>query len=421
MKRQQEKFDIKNVNYGSLDSDESRYMNSKLINKFDAKFIRWLVRMHNELNMDNLNMNDIGDLIQNLKHMYSDQSENYTNAMLYPEYAVNARIPRIIPVKACTFQAVSEYRFNANPSGLFTFIFNPVAVLPDGSSTSFFLNNYTGLTGNATSAFFIATDIGYAVSPIYSDSCLVSCALQVEVQCNSNTNNGTVVLGVIHDPVIGNASTGANVNTLARYGNFSLARTGFFNDSVNVNICPAIRSIYFPIDSSFEVFLNSTISNVKTGFAWVCTGVGLSPSVTIIVRVTANWESLPDPAFVNVIPSSLGPTYESSEEKSRSIKKVQKNPIKAFTPELAEEYARKSEGFMDNMSKLSDIVLPNIREVTKLIDGINNINLSSEAHAVPDEVKMAATALEPSLSSFIKKTTPLSVFQFNPYSWNPLK
>lgn len=360
---------------GGLDDEDS---GMGLINKFDAKFLRWLVRFHNTLGKDRIDIGDLGDLIQGIKHMYDDQKESYLEALLYPEYAVAARIPRIIPVKAAAFKATYEYRFQCSTIGTFAFIFNPYVFIASGGTTSpFYLNNVGSLIGNASSNNFVSTDIGWNISTIYSEACLVSHSVTVEAQVNSNTNSGTIVAGIIHDPLVVEATIGNSNPNLAKYGNFTLARTGFFNDSVNINQVSGIRAIGFPIDNSFEEFLNGYTSSTndfrRLGFAHIFTGIGLQPSATMIVRVVANWEALPDPAFVNIMPSSFGPQYMGSEEKSVIVKKAQQKPITPYDSGLSPKennLTGEREGFFDTVKRFARNYLPSISTIASTVGGM---------------------------------------------------
>lgn len=363
-----------NIDYkGGLDDEDA---GSGLIQKFDSKFLRWLVRFHNVLGRDKIDIGDLGDLVQALQHMYEDQRANYVEALLYPEYVVAARIPRIIPIKAAAFKSTYEYRFQCSTIGTFAIVFNPYIYAPTGSTKSgFHVNTAATLVGNASNNNFIATDLGWNISTIYSEVCLVSHAVTVEAQVNSNTNSGTIVSGIVHDPLIADIDISFSDSGLAKYGNFTLARTGFFNDSINVNQVAGIRTIGFPIDNTFEEFLNNTTPDARRrlGFAHVLTGVGLQPSATMIVRVVANWEALPDPAFVNIMPSSFGPAYIGSEEKSLSIKKVQQKPIGPYNANLSPSengLMNDKEGFFDTIKRFARSYLPSISTIASTIGGL---------------------------------------------------
>jgi len=338
MDKLQSRYERSNEFKGSLDSEDQMNKESRLINQFDSKFLRWLTKFHNVLSRDKINVGDLGSLMQGIKHIYEDQKDSYLEALLYPEYVIGARVPRIIPVKAAAYKSTYEFRFQASTLGTFCLVLQPfVHNIQASGLGNFWVNNDNTLTGNGASNFFTTKDLGYFINPIYSESCLVSHSIVVDAQVNSNTNSGTLVSGIVHDPAIMRTGMGAISGVLAKYGDFTLARTGFFNDSVNINSSPGIRAIGFPIDNSFEEFNNAVVSGAqeRPGFAHVFTGIGLTPSTTILVKVTANWECLPDPAFVNIMPTSYSPKYMGSEEKSSIIQKVQRNPIGSYDPRLS--------------------------------------------------------------------------------------
>jgi hypothetical protein len=359
---------------------------SETVGKFDSKFLNWLVRFHTQLGKDKIDIGELGSLLEVMKHLLEDQKANYYEALLYPETAVAARIPRVIPVKGAAYNSTYEFRFPCSSLGTFAFIFDPYVHLVLGgtasSTTTFFLNNNNTLSGNGANNNFMPTTIpSWGINPIYSESCLVSHSVTVEAQVNSNTNNGTIVMGIVHDPTIIPRTTVSPVvdAVLAKYGDFSLARTGFFNDSINLNADTGIRSIGFPIDNSFEEFLNGSQETLQTfyrrGFAHVCTGVGLTSGVTIIVKIVCNWECLPDPAFVNVMPTSWSPSYHSSEEKSEAIKLAQRKPITPYSSSrsMEDNYTTPKEGGLslwEKIKKFGRDYLPSIDTIATLVGGL---------------------------------------------------
>lgn len=371
LQRLQSKYTKDNYKFGGDDD-----VQNSLISQFDSKFIKWLVNFHSELGRDNINISEIGDLLQQMKHIFEDQQSSYLEALLYPEYAENCRIPRIIPVKAAAFKATYEFRFTSNNLGNFCAIFNPYAVLVQGSAnTPFWLNNVVGMTGNLSDNNFTGMNIGYQLNPIYVEACLVSCAISFEAQVNNNTNSGQLILAVIHDSNITTEQVGIITTSLAKYGNYNLLRTGFFNDSVNINKSQGIRGISFPIDNTYESFLIAQApglvrsDTVKAGFAFACCGQGLQGVQTIICRIVANWECLPDSAFVNVIPSSFGSRYTGSEQKSNQIRVAQKRPITPTsnggnydTPQVPEKMS-----FWDSIKNFGQKLLPGIGKLAEYV------------------------------------------------------
>jgi len=354
----------------SLDDEDNRY--TKYIKQFDNKFLNSLVKFHRTITGDKINIGELGDIIETINRLYKIQKDNYLEALLYPEYAQNVRIPRIVPVRASSFKSTYEFRFPANATGAFCFCFNPYFANTASNTTTAFLNNNAALTGNAVSPFFIGVDIGWLLSPIYSEACLVSHSLVVEAQVSNNNAQGTIVSGIVHDNLFGNNNVGDVNSALSKYGNFTLARTGFFNDSVNVSETRGIRTIGFPLDNSYEEFLNPQVQQVKKGFGHVVTGIGLPPAATIVVRIVANWEALPDPAFTNFVSSSFGPSYEGSDRKSEDIKMAQMKPITPYSNLRSdrENYLTKDNeevGVFQTIKNFARDYLPSIGEIASFL------------------------------------------------------
>lgn len=293
----------------SLDSDIRDTQSH--IDKYDPKLMRWLVNMHNSLNGDKIDMANVGSLMDMLKHLYDEDSEQYLKTLLYPENECG-KIPSRFPVPSTKVHEHLTYNITTNASGNYAFTYNPFRAGDQSSSasSSFFLNTNAALSGSSTSGFFGSTDIGQNAMPsnMYTMYRLVSAAITINyvgrMDIVSGTIGGAIGLNKYCDQQLLAGSVADFGSSL--YGNFNLIDDAYYGQRTqSVN---GLRMIYFPLDEAFLQFRN--LDSTQTGFYFVSYGAGLpinSPCIRLDFHL--NFEFTVHPSYNNYISTAPGPQY----------------------------------------------------------------------------------------------------------------
>lgn len=337
---------------------------SLIIDRSEKQFLSYLVDMFSVLKSDKIDLNKFNDIIDLLMELKKTQELDYYKCLLRPEKSKGCKIPSQLPIPSCSFQLKHSINISTNASGNLAFVFVPFYLGTTGSTTggTFFLNNNVGLTGSASSNFFISTDIGQLIPPVYSSYRLVSSSVIVKYIGKLEAAQGTIGGAIVFEGNVGHANYGVTSSNLAKYGDFNLARDAFFNQEHH--ILNGIREIFFPIDISYEYY--SRLNTTREGFAQYVYILGGPASSTVAkVDIYSNFECLPDASFLNYIPVTSSP-YLDTNSKEKIIMQVQKDPImKETAPVAGETPAEKSifEKIIDTVGG----VIPSIVDIATLI------------------------------------------------------
>jgi hypothetical protein len=309
-------------------------LSQNLLQSYDKDLLTWLVRMHNALSRKKINLIEISDLIDTLKKLYVTQTDEYLNAILYPEAIKYAKVPSLFPIPTASFQTHFQYSLTTNATGQVAFTWNPWYMQDNGLTTaysSFFVNNNSTLTGNASNNNFVSTDIGYTQMPtgIYSQYRVVAASCVV-----TYTGRMDIVSGIICQAVglnqIANPlpSAAATIDATSQvFGNFNLIdELPFAKQSQAIN---GTRGIFFPIDNNMLEFAQiptgaatpTLNNNYKTGFYFAFYGNGL-PVASQCLRVDffIDFEMSVAPSFNNYIPQA----YPSQKYTGNHLENISK-------------------------------------------------------------------------------------------------
>lgn len=350
-------------------------------NSLDNSDLVLLTRLNDlriNLSESSLNIRNIRDQIRSLANFNETRNYEYLSNLLCPEKARGAKIPSLVPVPSCSFQLHNCVTIQTNLSGNCAFILNPnflasnslIGKEVDGNSgltyyvfgglTSLWVNNDSGLTGNAENNNWIPVDLNQTLPPVYDQYRLVSASVVVKYIGRLDNASGIVGGAIIYDQMdsIGgkvqqkagtdpfNPSGSSIITTcpeLYKYGNFELARDSFYHQE---NMCiEGVRMLYFPIDNAYEEYtkvtdettigmdpegLQFTVSfdYYKSGFNWMfyCQGA-ISNSNCFKVDVYCNFECLPKASFLSYMPISVNPFIITPEEKKKFILTIQSRPM----------------------------------------------------------------------------------------------
>ena len=376
--------------YDDVDMSNIKVLNRQdnrpnLVNNYNANFSAFLDNIHGSSFHDDII--SLKSLQEKLKHIKSESSEKYINDLLYPEKAMHAKIPNVIPFPTSSFHMHNSYTVTPNASGNFMFAWNPFFLDSAGVNTGFLLNTDVGLTGNITQGG-IGVANGFTIPSIYTEYRLVSAAVVITPKNSMLNMQGTISLSTTIDPTLATTAIGAVNAGINNYGIFSNIDDAYYNQ-----IAPAshgLRGIYFPLDVTYEQF--QTVGIPKYGFAFIGYGQGLQAS-TPCVRMDfyCNFEATAQATFLQFIPRSIGAPC-STDAKGDAVTKAQKDPIQILnTTDPAKNY-RDS--------------LPNSTDLANIIKTVldNTIKIASTVEAV-------APALSKSIiipPSGVKSSNPLA-------------
>lgn len=301
------------------------------VSEYDAKFMSFLVGMHNALNRDKISIDEVKNVSDLLQHLKQEQTETYLDALVKPEASRGAKIPSTIPVPSSSFQLHSQTLISPNASGNAFCMFNPFYLATSGinpvpqSSSTFFVNNHSSLTGSATptAGTTISVQIGQTIPNVYNAYRVVSASIVVRYIGDLMSVKGVIGGAIVFDSNVLPTGVGLPVTSLDKYGDFSIAMDSYYHqENLSLN---GIRELYFPLDNTYEQYL--TPGTAKNGFAFlIYIQDGVASAANYKVDIFVNYEALPDSSFLNYIPqSSCNPSDSSNKE--NAIRTVQQNPI----------------------------------------------------------------------------------------------
>jgi len=301
------------------------YGSDSAVGRNDKRLMEWLVNLHSTMNKDRIDVREIDNLVKLLQHFTEDAKDSYVNSLLYPESALNAKLPTLFPIPSTAFQM--HFTYLANPTytapnnGNFAWTWNPFFLQDAGAGaplSTFFFDSSSALTGAiAGDAAFFAIPLGYNQIPagIYGSFRVVSASIVVSYVGKMDSVSGVLGVGVgLNNQGI--ASPGviaANDIPSNIFSNFAQVDNLYFHERTQA--ANGLRAIYFPIDDKYTYFLplntgasgpGSTLTNCyNTGFYFAGYAQGL-PLNGGAVRFDfyVNYECLVQPQFNNFIPST---------------------------------------------------------------------------------------------------------------------
>lgn len=315
-------------------------MNPNVLQNYDKDLLSWLVRMYNALSREPINLLEVSDIVGTLKNLLQIQTDEYINAILYPEAIKYAKIPSLFPIPTASFQTHFQCSLITNATGQIAFTWNPWYMQDAGLTTAFstfFVNNNNALNGSVSSNYFASTDIGYTQMPtgIYSQYRVVGASCVVTYTGRMDIVSGVICIGVGMNQIANpQPSAAATVDPAsAIFGNFNLIdELPFSKQSQAIN---GARAIYFPIDNNMQEFAQiptgSSITTAaqmlantyyKGGFYIAFYGNGLPISSQCLrVDFFLDFEMTVAPTFNNYIPQA----YPSQKYTGNHLETISKS------------------------------------------------------------------------------------------------
>lgn len=319
-------------------------LSPNVLQNYDKDLLSWLVRMYNALSRDPISLLEVSDIVGTLRQLLQIQTDEYINAILYPEAIKYAKIPSLFPIPTASFQTHFQISLITNATGQIAFTWNPWYMQDAGLTTAFstfFVNNNNTLNGSATNNNFASTDIGYTQMPtgIYSQYRVVGASCVVTYTGRMDIVSGIVSIGVGMSQIANpQPSAAATVDpTSAIFGNFNLVdELPFSKQTQAIN---GARAIYFPIDNNMQEFAQiptgsgiTTAAQMlvntyyKTGFYIAFYGNGLPISSQCLrVDFFLDFEMTVAPTFNNYIPQA----YPSQKYTGNHLETISKSISKA--------------------------------------------------------------------------------------------
>ena len=346
----------------------------KIIESFDKQFFNWIVRWHNALTGDKLDIAEIRDLVDFILELNKEQTYYYLDALRFPEVAINAKIPRLIPNPTASFRFKHSITLTPNANGCFWFAFNPTFLgTPSGTGSTFITQTAAALDGvtPVTTATYVGADISQNIPALYSNYVLVSGSIIVRMDESITNSKGRQGGGITRDKnLIVNIGPTQTVNaSVSRYTKFDLVDQ--LKYSMLTQAVDGLRMLYFPPDDNFLAFKDVTDPlGTIPAFGWIVYGQGL-PSTPNCVRIDVflNFEAEPDPVYSSLIPTTLPP--ETPDQVNPSIKAVKDKPMmRAKDYEAMQigpmDKSRKNAGFLDTIKDFSGAFLPSLTDMAAL-------------------------------------------------------
>jgi hypothetical protein len=320
----------------SLNNDFNPVANLTL-ERYDKKMLAWLVQLHNSLNKDQIDIKEVGSLLEVLKHISEEDQDKYLQSLLYPENFFG-KIPTAFPVPTSEVREHLTYTFKTSNTaagtsgGNFCFVYNPYftsdsSVVGAARNSTFYLNTDTGMDGANSNANFVAREIGQSSMPasMYSTYRLVSCSVTVNYTGRMDIVSGVIGCGIGFN---GAAAPGqinvANSAAAAVYGNYNLIDDAYF--SQRTQAVNGLRMVYFPLDSAYTNFI--PVGTGINGYYFVVYGQGLpADSSCIRVDVYLNFEYTVNPLYSSYVASSAGTCGDTNKAISNATTLIQRNPM----------------------------------------------------------------------------------------------
>lgn len=366
------------------------------------------------LSLYNNDLNKLINLIDNLVN-YGEKKNKYLNEMLYPEIYKYTKIPSLITLPTCSFQLYYTGNFKIKNSNLYFmyspfFLYNSNFLCPLGdvgtdnqifygpngdikhynemasnpqkkdwtqyyspiflSSFSCNNNNSTGVSNNL---YWEPININQGIGDLYKKYRLVSACMIIRYVGKQSESRGTIHGGIFFDdnPYINykgnyidytnheyNEISNNNKDTCDRYmGNYggksNLLNNAFYHKE-NL-ITEPMKLIYFPVDNSYEQFVD--VPNLKDfkydfihetayresqkyfnlelkngnrnmfKFLVYIHDAYVGDEDSIKVEIYCNYEGIPNYEYLNYIPTNTNTYNINNKDKKEIIQKLQKKPI----------------------------------------------------------------------------------------------
>lgn len=296
------KYPTKNPMSVMADPNEVDKTRAAIAN-YDKRLIAWLIKMHQMLNKDEIPVEELSESIKMIEHITKVQGRRYIRDLIYPEDAVDPKIPTNFPVPSSSFQLHASFSVTTNALGNVAGFVNPL-YLGNQNLSTFYINNNASLNGSSTSNFYNAVNANQNLpnQNIYQRYRLVSYALHVTYIGRWDIVSGIIGGAVTFDSTLGvPGSINFTEPNAARYGNFDLIDDSYYaSRSAAMN---GIRILFVPVDPSFVEYQTTNVALLGEQLHFYAQS--LPPNAQCLrIDTFANFECLADASFQNYIPTT---------------------------------------------------------------------------------------------------------------------
>ena len=356
---------------GDADADAT----NKIVKAYDKRLFDYLVKMHQSLRSDVIDVDQLANTVDALEHLKKEQDQDYYSALLYPETSKGAKIPSTMPVPSSSFQMHQSTFITTNAAGHASLVFNPFFMDTTGNSSTIFVNNSSTLTGNASNNNYNAISLGQTIPAVYNEYRVVSASVVVKYVGRLDIVQGVIGGAIMFDNNVGATTIGSLNGNLAKYGDFNLAMDAYYTqENLALN---GLRCLYFPLDPTFEQYY--PMNTAKTGFGinvYIYGGVPSSASYKVDIYV--NYECLAEASFLHYIPVSCSP---SGEDRQVAVQNVQKRPItdenefrgkpkNSFWAQVKNSFGK----YLPGVAQLAGLIIPQAKGLGLAVGAMNLLN-----------------------------------------------
>lgn len=375
--------------------------------------------------------NDINELIRNIEELIKNKNEKYKylNCLLNPDIYKYSKIPSLMPLPSCSFYIHNTFKFETNSEGYAIIMFNPfflyntrlntynndnndksifyndngksvvwndIKNIADSTQkyknwysseyfTSFLFTNDSSINGNTEVFSWEAVNIEQDIPPMYNQYRLVSTSVEVRYIGNNYDGSGLIGGAIILENInklfskyykilynndnTPRISLNYEYSDVSKYSFLKKAYNSYFYKENSWN--EGLKMVYFPIDNSYEEFINMTDRNT---YNYNLTGFynQLSPFIPYNGRngfnfliyvmdgpapyrenykmdIYCNFECLPNAEYLSYMPTNVNNIYKiNNKEKKEMINILQEKPIMKLT----ENFEYKIDTWKDDIKNL---------------------------------------------------------------------
>lgn len=283
---------------------------------------------------------------------------------------------------------------------------DPTTKIYEGYYRPFFLSTLlvstgSGLNDDPTSCYWTPYNIGQDIPDMYSRYRLVSCCVTLRYMGPKETASGVIggsIINLNNNRVNGDIGVAkyyitttssqfvffqqtniTNDDYLINYGNFRYAMNSYYHKENNVN--DGIKLIYYPIDNSYEEFIQplgpddiynyskksnvtdislEAKSNYKNGFNFFLYTLDGNDEYSYRFDIYCNFEGIPSQKYLDYLPISADIDDISKKEKKDLINLIRTNSIRKIDENVV---INENSDWKGKLRKIKEEKLNNIKNI----------------------------------------------------------
>jgi hypothetical protein len=379
--------------------------NNNNIENDEKEMLIKLNELYNSLDNKDRNIDEIINKIKKIVDYKNEDKIKYLNSLLNPEQYKDVKIPSTIPIPSCTYSFHTNFIAQPDDNGVFRYIINPNFLYKKRLSELNANNQYVTEDGTIIDSSFIGYAKGYYsidylssgvqfnklydgvdkesfpgslqsnsinlkqyIPDIYLKYRLVSASVIIKyidkLEKSSGILGGTIVIDKL-DQIFGHGTVkpAKDIHSyigeimdknICKYYDIKLIRNTFYYKEVNC--IDGLKLVYFPIDNTYEEFVDvididditsfnvysagekwgvgniprfnfKLNNNYKGGFYFYFFTEGGTPSTKYKVDLYCNFECLPNLDKFNYLSYNINNMNITNNEKQEIINIIQNKPI----------------------------------------------------------------------------------------------